>query len=168
MTAIDLMADLSTMHPLVLIATVALILVDALLLFHAVRRGMQYASAREWPRLQVRADSVDVQSVIHSRESLPTSTTRHYEAVYTFRYRVEGREYSRQAVRSVADRAEAEALKAGQTLSFIYNPRQPGQTLDTPPGPAPLMITVIGLLVVNAMGVGLIRSLAAFFSADLP
>jgi len=166
--AMDLIAGISAIHPLVLIASIALILVDVLLLFHALRRGMQYASAREWPRLQVHADSVDLQSVIHSREGLPTSTTRHYEAVYTFRYRVEGREYSKQTVRSVADRAEAEALKAGQTLSFIYNPRQPEQTLDMPPGPAPFMITVIGLLVVNAMGLGLISNLAAFFSGDLP
>lgn len=164
----ELMTSLSNMHPLVLIAAIALILVDALLLFHAVQRGTQYASAREWPRLQVRADSVDVQSVIHSREGLPTSTTRHYEAIFSFRYRVDGREYTKQTVRSVTDRAEAEALKAGQTISFIYNPRNPQQTLDTPPGPAPFMITVIGLLVVNAMGLGLIRNLAAFFSADLP
>lgn len=166
--AMDPMTSLSSMHPLVLIATVALVLVDALLLFYAVQRGMHYASARDWPRLQIHADSVDVQRVVHSREGLPTSTTRHYEAIFSFRYRVEGREYTKRSVRSVADRAEAEALKAGQTLSFIYNPRNPEQTLDAPPGPAPFMITVIGLLMVNAIGITLIRNLTVFFNGDMP
>lgn len=155
------------MHPVVLIAAGALLLVDALLIVYAVQRGMTYASAREWPRLEVRADSVDVQRVVHSRQGLPVSS-QHHEAVYSFRYRVNGREYSKQTVRSVADRAEAEALKEKQTLRFIYNPRNPEQTLEAPPGPAPFILTIVGLLVVNGIGMGLIRNLSAFFGDDAP
>lgn len=155
------------MHPLVLIATGVLLLVDALLIVYAVQRGMTYASAREWPRLEVRADSVNVQRVVHTRQGLPVAS-QHHEAVYSFRYRVDGREYSKQTVRSVADRAEAEALKEKQTLSFIYNPRNPEQTLDAAPGPAPFMLTIVGLLVVNGIGIGLIRNLSAFFGSDAP
>lgn len=162
-----MMAILSSLHPVVLIAAGALLLVDALLIVHAVRRGMTYISARDWPRLEVRADSVDVQRVVHSRQGLPVAS-QHHEAVYSFRYRVDGREYNKQTVRSVADRAEAEALKEKQTLSFIYNPRNPEQTLDAPPGPAPLILTLAGLLVVNSIGIGLLRNLASFFGGDTP
>jgi len=158
---------LSSLHPIVLIVAGALLLVDVLLIVYAVQRGMTYASARQWPRLDVRADSVDVQRVVHSRQGLPVAS-QHHEAVYAFRYRVDGREYGKQTVRSVADRAEAEALKEQQTLSFIYNPRNPEQTLDAPPGPAPFILTLAGLLVVNSIGIGLLRNLASFFGGDTP
>ncbi len=54
------MAVLSSMHPVVLIVAGALLLVDALLVVQAVRRGMTYVAARDWPRLEVRAALPDL------------------------------------------------------------------------------------------------------------
>lgn len=152
------------MHPLVIAASIALIVVNGFLLYHAARHFERYTSGRTWPRIEVRADSVDVQRVIHSRER--ASTSQHYEAIFSYRYNVQGRDYTKQTVVPVGDRAEAERLKSQSTLSFLYNPSNPAETLREPPGRSPLVLTLVGILVVNSMGLGLIFNLASFFGQE--
>lgn len=155
----------AAMHPLVMGAWGALLLVNAFLLYLAARRFRHYQSARTWPRIEVRADSVELQRVIHSRDQLPVSQ-QHYEAIFTYRYQVQGREYARQTVVPVSDRAQVEALKSEAKIAFHYNPHDPAETLEQPPGPKPLMLTIIGILVVNGMGTGFIHNLAAFLGGQ--
>jgi hypothetical protein len=150
------------MHPLVIAAGVALIMVNVFLVYHAFRHYEQYRTARTWPRIEVRADSVDVQRVSYSRQGAPI-TQHHYEAVVNFRYRVDAREYTKQTVAHVSDRAEAESLKSRSTLSFIYNPANPEETLEQPPGQMPLVLMLVGILVFNGIGIGLVFNLAAHF-----
>lgn len=161
----DTPPPLDAWHPLAWGALAALLLLDLYLLSLLWRRWRHFHAARRWPRLQVRANRVDLMRVVHTRDGLPTGTTEHHEAVLHFHYQVNGRTFHRRLVKPVADRAGAEALKADATLSFLYNPRRPEETLEAPSGPLPLLVTALGLLVVNGMGLGLVTRLAAFLGA---
>ncbi len=156
---------LESWHPLAWAALAALMLLNLYLFVLLWRRWQHFHAARRWPRLTVRADRVDLMRVVHARDGLPTGTTEHHEAVLHFCYRVDGRDYHQQRVTTVADRASADSLKTDATLSFLYNPRRPQQTLETPDGPLPLLLTALGLLVVNGMGLGMVTQLAAFLAA---
>lgn len=159
----EVLGKLGTVHPLVLVAWGALILVDGLLLYHAVRHFQQYMFSRNWPRIVVSADAVDVQRVDYVRQGKP-GTEQHYEAVFSYRYAVDGRQYVKQTARPVANREEAERLKERAMIAFIYDPNNPEETLEKTPNETPMILILLGLLTVNGIGIGLIRNITAFLS----
>jgi hypothetical protein len=130
-------------------------------------RWQQYTQAKHWPRLTVQADKVQLVRVAHEREGSPTSRQDYYEAVFDYRYQVAGRDYQQQTVQRVATQAEADAIKAEAKISFLYNPADPAQILDAPPGPTAVIGTVVGLLIFNSMVFGLLANVQDFFSMDM-
>lgn len=155
------MNAMASLHPALLAVMAAALFVNAVLVVHLTRRWTHYRDARHWPQLTVRADSVNLMRVVH--EYVGQQPQRHYhQAVLSFRYVVNGREYAKQSVREVASAEAAEALKSEATLSFRYNPDKPEETLEQIPGPAPVVITLLGLLVANGMLLGLAYSLTVF------
>lgn len=155
---------IAAMHPLIIGAWCLLIIADGILIYQTVKQFQYYTGAQDWRRIEVPADRVDVQRVILSRESSPFDK-EHFEAVFTYRYSVGGQDYEKQTVQSVTSREEAQALKDRARIAFLYNPQNPGETLDKAPGMLPLALTFGGLLVVNSIGVGLIRNLSGFFGS---
>lgn len=151
------------LHPVLLAIMAAALIVNAVLLVHLARRWSHFRAARHWPRIEVRADSVNLMRVVHSYDT-QQAQRQYHEAVLSFRYQVNGREYTKQSVRQVGSVAEAEALKSRTEISFLYNPRRPEETLDEIPGPAPVLVTLLGLLVANSILIGLARSLTLFLS----
>jgi|GEM_PF-2503148 len=160
----EIFERVAAMHPLVIAAWCLLIIADGVLIYQSVKQFRYYSGAQDWRRIEVRADSVDVQRVILSREGSPMDS-EHFEAVFTYRYSVGGEEYQKQTVRPVSSREEAEALKERARIAFLYNPRDPGETLEKAPGILPLALTFGGLLMVNSIGIGLIRNLSGFFGS---
>lgn len=155
------------MHPVQWIIVAILIAIDIFLLRRLLDRWQQYTQAKHWPRLTVQADNVQLVRVAHEREGSPTSRQDYYEAVFDYRYQVAGRDYQQQTVQRVATQTEADAIKAEAKISFLYNPADPAQTLDAPPGPAAVIGTVIGLLIFNSMMFGLLANVQDFFSMDM-
>jgi hypothetical protein len=154
---------LTSLHPALLAVMVAALFVNAVLVVHLVRRWTHYRDARHWPRLTVRADSVKLMRVVH--EYVGQQAQRHYhQAVLSFRYVVNGREYAKQSVREVASAEAAEVLRSEARISFFYNPDRPEETLEQIPGAAPVVVTLVGLLVANSMLIGLAHSLSVFLS----
>lgn len=154
------------MHPVLWIIVAILVAVDLFLLRRLFDRWQQYTQARRWPRLTVQADKVQLVRVAYEREGSPTSRQEYYEAVFDYRYQVAGRDYQKQTVQRVATQQEADAIKAEARISFLYNPADPAQTLDAPPGPAAVIGTVIGLLIFNSMIFGLLANVQDFFNLD--
>jgi hypothetical protein len=158
------LAALTSLHPALLAVMAAALFVNAMLVTHLVRRWTHYRGASHWPRITVRADSVNLMRVVHAY--VGQQPQRHYhQAVLSFRYVVNGREYAKQSVREVASAEEAEALKSKASISFLYNPDQPGETLEQIPGVAPVVVTLLGLLIANGMLIGLAHSLTVFLNA---
>ncbi len=158
----EIFPRLAAMHPLVIAAWCGLIVVNVFLFHQALTFFEQQRTAHLWPRLEVRADSVDVQRVINTRQSAPTAQ-HGYEAIFDFRYEAGGSVYTQQTVRAVGSREEAERLKENETLSFYYDPANPSDVREAPPGKLPLVATLIGMLAINGIGIGLIANLGAFF-----
>ena len=152
---------LMQLHPALQITLAASVLVNALLLTHLRRRWLFYRQAASWPHLTVKADSVKMLRVVHSYSGMSTEQ-EYQQAVFSFHYRVLGSEYSKQSVRQVASAESADELLQSTELSFIYNPQNPAQTLDDVPGPAAVIVTLGGLLIVNAMFLGLAHNLSIF------
>jgi hypothetical protein len=140
--------------------------IDSFLVLRLIARWQVYVKAQRWPRLTVFADSVQLVRVLHSREGSPTSAQEYYEAIFDYRYQVAGCDYHKQSVRQVASPSEADALKAEAKISFLFNPRDPAQTLDAAPGPAAVIGTVIGLLVLNSMLFGLLANVHQFLGQE--
>ncbi|MGH8618209.1 MAG: hypothetical protein ACREUW_10995 [Burkholderiales bacterium] len=152
---------LTSLHPALLAVMAATLFVNAVLVVHLVRRWTHYREARHWPRLTVRADSVNLMRVVHTYvNQLPQR--QYHQAVLSFRYVVNGREYAKQSIREVGSAEEAEALKGRASLSFIYNPEKPEETLEQIPGAVPVVVTLLGLLIANSMLIGLAHSLTVF------
>jgi hypothetical protein len=158
----ELFARMAAMHPLVIAAWIGLIAVNVFLIHQAGTLFEQQRTAHLWPRLDVRADGVDLQRVVNARQSAPIAH-QSYEAIFSFRYEVDGSTYTKQTVRSVSDRGEAERLKESQRLSFYYNPANPDEIREEPPGKLPFILTLAGIFVINGIGMGLISNLGAFF-----
>ncbi|MGK2739616.1 hypothetical protein ACSHT0_01860 [Tepidicaulis sp. LMO-SS28] len=158
----EIFERIAAMHPLVIGAWCLLIIADGILIYQSVKQFQFYTAAQDWRRIEVSADAVDVQRVILSREGSPFET-ENFEAVFTYRYNVGGQDYEKQTVRPVASREEAQALKERARIAFLYNPHNPEETLEKQPGVLPLALTFGGLLVVNSIGVGLVRNLEGFF-----
>lgn len=154
------------MHPILWLIIAVLVSVDLFLLHHLFDRWQQYSQAQRWPRLTVAADSVQLVRVMHSHEGSPTSAQEYYEAIFDYRYQVAGRDYHKQTARQVGSREEADAIKAEARLSFIYNPRDPAQTLEAAPGPAAVILTLIGLLIFNSMMLGLLANVQDFLGLN--
>jgi hypothetical protein len=154
-------AALTSLHPALLAVMAAALFVNAILVLHLVRRWTQFRDARHWPRLTARVHSVDLMRVVHTTvNQLPQ---RHYhQAVLSFRYVVNGREYAKQSIREVVSAEAAEALKSEASLSFLYNPEKPEETLEAIPGPVPVVVTLLGLVIANGMLIGLAYSLTVF------
>ena len=150
-------------HPRAFIAWAVLVLVNLVLVFQLVRHGGTWLDARNWPHTEASLASVDVQRVVLERAGVPGSQSR-YEARVTYRYRVDAFDYETQATIPVADRAAGEALMQGEPVSLIYNPRDPEQTLDAPPGPAAPLAILAGLVFFNGIGMGLLRTLSDFLA----
>lgn len=157
-------AALREMHPLLWVLLAILLVVDAFLVSRLLGRWQQYTQAKSWPRLTVAADNVQLVKVVHSSEGSPTSRQEYYEAVFDYRYLVAGREYRKQTGRQVVDQAAADEMKASAKISFLYNPADPAQTLEAPPGPAAFIATFIGLLVFNSIMFGLMANVRGFLS----
>jgi hypothetical protein len=159
---------LREMHPLLWVLVTILIVVDVFLLSRLIGRWQQYTQAQRWPRLTVMADSVQLVKVVHSSEGSPTLRQEYYEAVFDYRYQVAGRDYHKQTVRQVVNQLAADEMKAEAKISFLYNPADPAETLETPPGPAAvigsLIGSLIGLLVFNGMMFGLIANVQNFLA----
>lgn len=156
------MPPLADLHPLLWLAMATWLLLDTYVLWLVWRRWRLYRGAPHWPRLQVAPERVDLLRVVHSREGLPTGTRQHHEAVLHFSYEVNGQSYRRTLTKTVADRESAEALKREASLSFLYNPDNPAETLEAAPGPQAFCLSVLGLLVVNGMGLGFVTQLSGF------
>jgi hypothetical protein len=152
---------LTSLHPALLAVMAAALFVNAMLVVQLVRRWTHYRDARHWPRLTVRADSVNQMRVVHTTVN-QLQERQYHQAVLSFRYVVNGREYAKQSIREVASAEEAEALKSTAQISFLYNPDKPEETLERIPGPAPVVVTLLGLLVANGMLIGLAHSLTVF------
>ena len=152
-------------NPVMLTWFGASVLVNAFLLVHLIRRWQFYSQAGRWPRITVKADNVEMMRVVQgSADMMVMGSKEYHEAIVRFRYQVQGRDYSRQSVRQVASAEEAEALKKNATITFLYNPGKPEQTLDEAPGPAPVIATLVGMLIVNGMMLGLAYNLNAFLN----
>lgn len=154
----------SEIHPVLWLIVAILAAVDFFLLRQLINRWQQYTQAKRWPRLTVQADNVQLVRVAYEREGSPTSRQDYYEAVFDYRYQVAGRDYRKQTVQRVATQHEADAIKAEARISFLYNPADPAQTLDAPPGPAAVIGTVIGLLIFNSMIFGLLANVQDFLN----
>lgn len=151
-------------HPLFWLIAAILIAVDVSLLRRLSARWQQYTQSGRWPRLSVQADTVQLLRVVHEREGSPSSRQDYYEAVFDYRYQVAGRDYRKQTVQRVATRDQADALKAAARISFHYNPADPAQTLDVPPGPAVVIATLLGLLIFNSAMLGLLVNVQDFLA----
>ncbi|MBK7422888.1 MAG: DUF3592 domain-containing protein [Propionivibrio sp.] len=154
------------MHPALWVIVVIQIAVDIFLVLRLVDRWQQYTQAQRWPRLTVKADSVQLVRVAYEREGSPTSRQDYYEAIFDYRYQVAGLDYHKQSVRQVASQSDADAMKEEAKISFLYNPADPAQTLDAAPGPAAVIGTVIGLLILNSMMFGLFANVQNFFGMN--
>jgi hypothetical protein len=155
---------LREMHPLLWVLVAILIVVNLFLVSRLIGRWQQYTQAQRWPRLTVMADSVQLVKVASSSEGSPTSRQEYYEAVFDYRYHVAGHDYYKQTVRQVVDQAAADEMQTEAKISFLYNPADPAETLETPPGPAAVIGTLIGLLVFNGMMFGLIANAQNFLA----
>lgn len=162
----EIFERIAAMHPLVIGVWCLLFIADGILVYQTVKQFRHYTGAQDWRRIEVQADSVDLQRVVSSRESSPFGN-EYFEAVFTYRYSVGGQDYAKQTVQSVGSREEAEALKERARIAFLYNPHNPEETLEKPPGLLPLALTFGGLLVVNSFGIGLIRNLSGFFGGEM-
>ena len=156
--------NLRDMHPILWVIVAVLVAVVLFLLLRLLNRWQQYTQAQRWPRLTVSADTVKLVRVMHSREGSPTSAQEYYEAIFDYHYQVGGLDYHKQTVKQVASQSEADAMKAEAKISFIYNPAEPAQTLDEPPGPAAVIGTLIGLLILNSMMFGLLANVQDFLA----
>lgn len=156
-------ADLASLHPIVWGMLAAALFVNAGLVAYLVRRWTHYRDAKRWPRIEVRADSVDLMRVMHNHVG-QQHRREYHQAVLCFRYEVNGRRYEKRSVREVGSAEEAEALKADARISFLYNPERPEETLEQLPGPAPVVATLVGMLIVNGMLIGFAESVSRFLS----
>lgn len=157
---------LREIHPVLWVIVAILIAVDIYLVLRLIDRWQQYTQAQHWPRLTVNADSVQLVRVAYEREGSPTSRQEYYEAIFDYRYQVAGLDYHKQSVRQVASQSDADAMKEEAKISFLYNPDDPGQTLDAAPGPAAVIGTVIGLLIFNSAMFGLLANAQNFFGMN--
>jgi hypothetical protein len=153
-------------HPILWVLVAVVLVIDSFLVLRLITRWREYLQAKHWPRLTVSADSVQLVRVMHSREGSPTSAQEYYEAIFDYRYQVAGRDYHKQSVRQVGSQSEADALKTEAKISFLFNPSDPAQTLDAAPGPAAVIGTVIGLLVLNSMLFGLLANVQQFLGHE--
>jgi hypothetical protein len=151
------------LHPALQIILAASVLVNAHLILQLRRRWFFYRKAACWPRLTVKAGSVNMLRVVHT-DSGATTQQEFYQAVLSFHYQVLGCEYSKQSVRQVESTEAAHELQKNAVISFIYNPENPAQTLDEVPGPAAVSATLIGLLIANGMLLGLAHTLSVFLN----
>lgn len=125
-----------------------LISANVILGFHAVKHLNRYRFASGWPRIAVNADSVDLVRVVTGYETRP-GTHEEYDAIIKFRYSIGGTDYSRHITRTLASKEEGERLKASETLTFLYNPENPQETIDRVPGPWGFMLALAGLVFIN-------------------
>lgn len=156
-----ILSKISVFQLVITIAWCVLIIVNAVLASHAFRLYRHTTLAKSWPRISISPDSVELQRVVYTRDS-SIGHQQNYEAIFHFHYQLAGKEYSKQLVKSVSSKEEAEQLKDTTQIELIYNPDRPDELLEKLPHNRTFLLMIFGIIIFNAFGIELIQLITRF------